>query len=249
MIIFEDSHVIVATSGMADGPMGSTTNGGPEENWRGNRQRFFESLGLDPARIIGLGLVHGRRVAQPDDVDKAEGRIPDCDGAVWLRGGASRGVYVCHSDCIAGVVVGDGVLGICHAGWRGLLGGIVQETIHVADNSAPRDVKLFTSPFIQRCCFEVGNDREGGVPMYEANCLARYVYQVQGKPHVDLAGILHEQCVNKGMSWRNVEISLKCTYCAKISADAHLLWSSRRLRHDGANPAGRNNVTVAAFKR
>jgi len=259
MITFEDDSVIIATSSMNDGAMGSSQNPGPvddkhpEGRYKANRDKFVSSLKLNPARVVMLGLIQGNRVATDKEVSTSQ-CIPDTDAAVWeSHPDANPVVAVSHADCIGYAILGPGVLAIGHAGWRGLLGNIVLKTIadiKQAYGVNPADLTVFTSPFIQMCHFEVGaDDPEGGVARYEKEEYGRYIMTIDGNPHVDLAGIFREQCVqDMKIPQENVRVSPECTYCSWEKLGGVGYWSARRAKHNGQPTEGRNNITVAAFK-
>ena len=88
-------------------------------------------------------------------------RIPVTDGVVTDR----RDVVLTtiHADCLA-VYLYDpahGAIGLCHAGWKGTLGGIAVrtlETMRETYGTRPEDVHCAISAGISQCCFQVGEE-------------------------------------------------------------------------------------------
>ena len=76
----------------------------------------------------------------------------DADAAITRMPGAKLAVRT--ADCVPVVLVGDGVVGIVHAGWRGLAGGVVERTI--AAMSGAREA--YVGPHIRAGCYEFGAD-------------------------------------------------------------------------------------------
>ncbi len=103
-----------------------------------------------------LDEVHGctvRTVAFPGEHDREVG-----DGLVTGLAGAVLAVWV--GDCAPVVMFSDnGVLGAAHAGWKGVLGGILPATVGalraIAGSSSV--VRAYLGPCIHPCCYEFGH--------------------------------------------------------------------------------------------
>lgn len=115
-----------------------------------NRARLRRIL---PAEPCWLNQVHGTAVV---DVASVVG-VPDADGAVSRAGGAVCAVMT--ADCLplllcdrAGTVVGA-----AHAGWRGLLGGVIEATV-AAMRVVPSEILVWLGPAIGPQAFEVGDE-------------------------------------------------------------------------------------------
>ncbi|NBC17579.1 MAG: laccase domain-containing protein, partial [Bacteroidetes bacterium] len=96
---------------------------------RANRRRLFEQVGFSVDDLALAGQVHGARVEHVT----APGLYRGVDGLVT----ATPGVLLCitAADCAA-VLLADagadaeaGVVGACHAGWRGTVARIVPTTV------------------------------------------------------------------------------------------------------------------------
>lgn len=89
---------------------------------------FSRLTGVAPAQTIWLDQVHGARVrviVRPP----ARGALIRCDGAVTRLAGQALGVR--SADCVPILLWDDGgrAVGALHAGWRGLLAGIVDRGV------------------------------------------------------------------------------------------------------------------------
>lgn len=120
--------------------------GDDDERVRANRELAGGTIGAG-GRWSVVRQVHGA------DVVHASDEIGDAD-AQWTDEPA-RTLAVFAADCVPVLVIGPrGRLGVAHAGWRGLVGGVIEATIRAVGGS-PRVV---AGPAIGPCCYEVGGD-------------------------------------------------------------------------------------------
>lgn len=92
-----------------------------------NRARLARAVGLDPAGLVFAEQVHGPGVAVVDRA--AEAPVPGVDALVTATPGL--GLVVLAADCLP-VLLADptaGVVGVAHAGRKGLVGGVLQATV------------------------------------------------------------------------------------------------------------------------
>ena len=142
-----------------DGAAGGGLNlglhvGDDADTVRANRARLQALL---PGRPAWIAQVHGA-----DVVDAALVR----PGAPVLTGDASiatRPGVVCAiltADCLP-VLFADlagTVVGAAHAGWRGLAGGVLGQTVAAMRRAGARDITAWLGPAIGPAAFEVGPD-------------------------------------------------------------------------------------------
>lgn len=90
-----------------------------------NRHELVERFGL-PDAPQWLRQVHGTAVAS---VDRVESEEPVADAAVTRQAGVALAILT--ADCLPVVFASDDgqVIGAAHAGWRGLVGGVLENTI------------------------------------------------------------------------------------------------------------------------
>jgi YfiH family protein len=116
-----------------------------------NRRLLRESLAL-PAEPAWLEQVHGKAVAV---LPRADAR--PADAAVAFAPGQVCAVLV--ADCLPVFLAsraGDRV-GVAHAGWRGLAGGVVEATVAALD-CEPESLVAWLGPSIGPGSFEVGRE-------------------------------------------------------------------------------------------
>jgi hypothetical protein len=101
-----------------------------------------------PPGTTWLRQVHGATVVEVTEPGEHAG--VEADAAFTNRPGCTLAVRT--ADCVPVVLVGDGVVGVVHAGWRGLAGGVIQAT---AAAMGPV-VEAYIGPHIRPGCYEFG---------------------------------------------------------------------------------------------
>ena len=129
------------------------------ENIKENRRRVCESMGVEMTHLVSVDQVHGNNV---ELVNKPweKSLNPTADGMATNKKGIALSVLT--ADC-APVLFGDvkrGVIGACHAGWRGALGGIIESTILRMESlgSLRSDIIAAIGPCIGQKSYQVGID-------------------------------------------------------------------------------------------
>lgn len=190
-----------------------------------NRRRLARAL---PGKPRWLEQVHGVAVQIFDDPD--DETVPDtlsvpvADAAVTSL--PDRVLAVLTADCLP-VVIGsdDGrVLGVAHAGWRGLAAGVLENTLdalrdrfrtcHPQDAlaGAPR-WRAWIGPAISQCHFEVGEDvRQSFVGADPQTSRFFQPGLRPGKWYADLLGIAHHRLARQGVA--HIDLSGVCTWAA-----------------------------------
>jgi YfiH family protein len=79
---------------------------------------------------------------------------PDTEGDVVATRRTGVSVAVVTADCVPVVVLGEDVIAVVHAGWKGLVAGAVERGVDAV--GAPR--AAWVGPSIRSCCYEVGPD-------------------------------------------------------------------------------------------
>ncbi len=153
---------------------------------RANRRRALAAIGARLEDWTGARQVHSARAVRVGDAergagwDSAAGVIPDAD-ALWTdRPGPA--IVVLTADCTP-ILLADTSrrrIGAVHAGWRGLLSGIVEEAVERM--GGPDGLTAFVGPSIGPCCYEVGSDVT--TPAREA--LGDVIRTADGREHLDL---------------------------------------------------------------
>ena len=125
---------------------------------------------------------------------------------------------VMTADCVPVLMAGPGGIAAIHAGWRGIVSGIIPATLEKLAGR-PSEWTAWIGPSIGVCCYEVGDDVASQVVAASGPEIA--VPGPAGKPHLDLPGAARRQLARAGVA--DVIVLTRCTRC-----DAETLWSYRR---------------------
>ncbi|WP_159730913.1 polyphenol oxidase family protein [Methylosinus sp. Ce-a6] len=124
-----------------------------------NRARMARSLGAEMHRLLVPYQIHSRDalyVAAP----WGEAERPRCDGLVTDVEGLALGVTGADCGMLLFADASAGVVGACHAGWKGALFGMVEATVEVMEARGARraDIHVALGPAIGRESYEVGGE-------------------------------------------------------------------------------------------
>ncbi|MHB8830870.1 MAG: peptidoglycan editing factor PgeF [Patescibacteria group bacterium] len=199
------SEIIWGISQKKDGSMKLMQLGGMEKS-QANRQRFFSSLDLDTNNLVAGYLAHGTHVQRVDESDRGK-VIPDTDGLVT----DSQDVIltITAADCLP-IYFFDSkhrAIGLAHAGWKGVLNGMVgqmMQAMHSSFGTEPADLEVYIGPHNQH--YKVLKDRADLFMSF-----SNFVTQEGGTYQLDLSGIVKLQLANLGIT--QVQISPECTHC------------------------------------
>ena len=148
-----------------------------------NRRRLREAAGL-PCEPLWLEQVHGCDIATHHE----QSGVPRADAAVATSPG--RVCAVMTADCLP-VVLADRAgtrVGVSHAGWRGLAGGVVAAAV-AALAGEPADLVAWLGPAIGQDAFEVGPEvRQAFVARFAA-ADACFAANARGRFQADLYGL------------------------------------------------------------
>lgn len=207
----------VCFGGQADGDMTPDGNGDmtPDGNEDGGA-RLSSFAGLP---CTWLRQVHGARivrVSHPGDGAGEEG-----DALVTAETGCALAVL--SADCAPVALAStEGVLGVAHAGWAGMLAGVVENTVAAMRELGARDVAALVGPCIGPECYEFGEDLLDRMAARLGDGVRGRT--TSGRPALDLPGAAAVALANAGVD--DVRWTGPCTAC---SPD-HFSWRARAAR-------------------
>lgn len=202
-----------------------------------NRRRAAEAV-LPGAALVGVYQVHS-----PDCVTVtapwSDAERPRADALVTDRPGLLLGIVT--ADC-APVLLADraaGVVGAAHAGWKGAIGGVTDQTVAamVALGARPDRIAAAIGPCIAQASYEVD---EAFRARFLADDAASARFFAAGKPgrwQFDLEGYVAARLGAAGVA--RVERLGLDTY-----ADAGRFYSFRRATHRGEPAYGRQMALI-----
>ncbi len=194
-----------------------------------NRARVRTALNAD--YLVSLHQVHSDRVVIATDVPVSD---IEADGLVTTVPGLA--ISALSADC-GPILLADGkagIVGACHAGWRGALGGIIESTVAAMCEigATPSDIMAVLGPCIGPDNYEVGEEfRTEFLEMDES--YDRFFHTPpNSKAHFNLPAFALSRLEGMGVSasWTG-----QCTYAAKED-----YFSFRRNTHAGETAYGRN---------
>jgi YfiH family protein len=169
-----------------------------------NRDLLGSAIGR---RLVSPLQTHGLRVAGAADYIQ---RPPDtaCDG-LSLHADIDRGLaaLLLFADCVPVVFCGEVDMAVVHAGWRGVLGGVVQQGGR-AMIGAPATAII--GPSIGPCCFGVDPEVADA---FAARFGRQVVLGAQDAPRVDLWEAVTVAATELGVPRGQVVNPRICTVC------------------------------------
>ena len=183
-----------------------------------NRLLLRSHLPGDP---VWLKQVHGARVVR---ADKATA-IPDADAAYTRHNATVCAVMV--ADCMPVLLCDERarVVGIAHAGWRGLSSGVIENTLAAMEVPA-RELLAFLGPAIGPGAFEVGADVRDAFLAADAAAAAAFRPQREDKWFADLFMLARQRLERAGV--RRIYGGGLCTF-----SDPARFYSYRRDKTTG----------------
>jgi len=157
-----------------------------------NRAILRACLPSEPAwvkQVHGTAVIEAARAA-PDA--EADGVVAHDTGMVCA---------VMTADCLP-VLLTDRAgksVGIAHAGWRGLAGGIVENVV-LAMDEPPRDLIAYVGPGIGARCYEVGEDVRKAFVDRDPAAARSFAPRQNGKYLVDLFGLARQRLAAAGVA-------------------------------------------------
>jgi YfiH family protein len=222
----------VSTSVYASLNAGTGSNDDPA-NVQENRRRIAATFGIERDHLVGVHQVHSATaycISSPWEDERPQG-----DALVTTAPGVALSILT--ADC-APILFADthaGVIGAAHAGWRGALGGVIENTIWLmTDYGAQRKhIAAAIGPCIHQASYEVGPEFEAEFLTVDA-AYARYFVPGAGDRRLfDLPKFCADRLSAAGVT--QIETLPLDTY-----THATQLHSHRRSVHEKAGDYGRN---------
>ncbi len=196
---------------------------------------------LPRAPLIGLHQVHGADVhdlerTPRDAAVRADALVSSTPGMI---------ATIRTADCVP-ILLSDahgGHVAAVHAGWKGLLAGVLPAAIAALRGRAGgSELVAAVGPCIRAAAFEVGADVAS---RFRTAGLAEAVVPRADGVHVDLPAAVRAQLTAAGITDERVDVTAACTY-----RDAASFFSHRRdVTHGNAERTGRMAALIAPHSR
>lgn len=186
-------------------------DGGFEKIGLENRKRLFERYKINNLRNIKIKQCHGINVVVLDRY--IEDKIECADGIITSEKEVILSVTV--GDCLPVYFYDPAkeIIGIAHAGWKGVIDNISKNMISKmieSFGSNPQDIVVNIGPHIRDCHFEVKSDLVDIFKKYKEQIIKK-----DEKFYINLGKVVERQLVESGVKFQNIIFSEKCTHCDK----------------------------------
>lgn len=191
-VAFTDRSGGLSTGDFASLDLSLGPEGGRQPDRAANWSLLAQAFGVD--HLVTMRQVHGSDVVE---IGSAEPVPPTCDALVTSTMGLA--LLVRAADCVP-VVLADvtmGVIGVVHAGRRGIVAGVVHAAIQTMRERGAGQIDAWVGPHICGGCYEVPVLMRREV----ANVVpAAFACTTWGSPSLDLGAAVFAQLVAAGCS-------------------------------------------------
>ncbi len=162
-----------------------------------NRVRLMQALRL-PSPPLWLRQVHGTHVVVHSGPAALATEPPVADAAVSFLPGAVLAVLT--ADCLpVAFAARDGnAVGVAHAGWRGLVAGVLGATVSALRRD-PGDLVAWLGPGIEPSAFEVGDEVRAAFEARNPASRACFTANARQRWQADLAGLARLELARLGV--------------------------------------------------
>ena len=175
-----------------------------------DRQVTISQVLPEGCQQVDAQQVHGGSVAAVERGEGASRRIAGCDALVTSRPGVA--LFIRSADCLPIFFVDPQrlVVGVAHAGWRGLAQRLPMRMVGAFSRyyrTRPFDLRVAIGPAIRACCYEVGEEFR--------HTFGTFVRSHAGGWRCDLIGMAVDQLRRSGVLASHVMDTQRCTSCER----------------------------------
>lgn len=179
---------------------------------KGSLEKFLSKLKIDFEKAVFMKQAHGSRIKIVDT--KTKGLIEGVDGMLTDK----KNIFLCATtaDClpIAFYEPEKKIAGVTHAGYKGILKGILPSMVKglIQLGADIKKVKACIGPGIGICCYDVKKQRvkdfQNSFPGFED------MFRLSGSRFfLDLKKITKSELIRLGIEKNNIEDLQICTKC------------------------------------
>lgn len=236
--LFPMRHGFFTRCGGASSGIFAGLNCGPgssdqSDSVRLNRARVASAMQVTPNSLVTVNQVHSPDVVTLNGPIPPDA-LPRADAMVTAQPGLALAILTADCQPVLLADASAGIIGAAHAGWRGALAGVIENTVDAMEALGAKrgHIHAVIGPCISQNAYEVGQEFLETF-LDETPDYARFFANGQdGKYQFDLPGFGLFQLRQAGVgdaSWIG-----HCTY-----ADPDLFYSYRRSVHDSEADYGR----------
>ncbi len=203
-----------------------------------NRAKVADDLGVSHSHLVSAYQVHSADVMV---VDGPFAERPKVDGLVTAKRGLALGILTADCGPVLFADLKAGVVGACHAGWKGALSGVTDSTILAMEGLGAKrqNIVAVLGPTISQKAYEVGP--EFPKPFLQQNAAHQkyFILSLKNDHYIfDLPAYLVDRIKANGVG--QVFDSGLCTY-----SDSERFFSYRRTTHLEEKDYGRLISAIA----
>lgn len=176
-----------------------------------NRKRVAQQL--DIRHLCSVKQIHSAKVITVSEPWK-QADAPEADAMVTTQPGIALGILT--ADCVPLLLADEqaGVVGAAHAGWKGALGGVVDNTIRSMQTlgAAPGNITAVMGPAIEQRSYQVDDDFFQNFKKKDSECERFFQKDPKEALHYrfDLKGYVAMRC--QRMELKSIQIMPQDTY-------------------------------------
>lgn len=226
-----------ASTGVYHGLNCGVGSGDQQEAVSLNRSRVAKAMRVPATHLIGVHQIHSPDVIR---IDAPLTQRPKADAMVSATPGLALSVLTADCQPVLFADAQAGVIGAAHAGWKGALYGVLDNTIdEMVDLGAQRDkIVAVIGPCISQSAYEVGPEFLDDFMMEDSDNTRFFANGEGDKYMFDLPAYGLHRLRSAGV--QTADWTGNCTY-----ADPDRFYSYRRMTHLAEADYGRQIACIA----
>jgi YfiH family protein len=201
-------------STVALGSMGLTRAPDPEAVMA-RRARLADAVGFDLHQAVLAVQVHGANVRAFQRDGSGNGAQSALETDALASNVPGQALLTYHADCYPVLVVAaaQGAVAAAHAGWRGIIAGVVPATIDALARrygGRRQDLDVLIGPGICGDCYEVGEEVAAQFQQHFAD-RGGIIRTTGSRPHIDLAAAIVAELHTAGVDPDRIRVTGWCT--------------------------------------
>ena len=172
------------------------------ENIAENRRRAAHQIGGDAEKLITINQVHGANVVTVNDLSEIIENQQTGDALVTDLPGVALGILTADCAPVLFADLGSRVIGAAHAGWKGAVAGIIENTVSAMESLGARrgNISACVGPCIAQESYQVGPNFYGPLIAADPDADAYFLPDVEpGKHRFDLRGFVLSRITRSGV--------------------------------------------------